>query len=76
VVELPPDNPLTLVSYECDLRTRGYLEPLAVGDPLPDMPLFLEPEVFVDVPLEKTYLGAWEAVPVRWRRVIEPPSGA
>jgi hypothetical protein len=73
VVGLPPERPLTLVSYECDLTTRGYLEPMAVGDPLPDMPLFLEPEVYVDVPLEKTYAAAWDAVPARWRRVIEPP---
>src|ERR1700730_7717316 len=60
VVELPPDKPLTLVAYECDLTTRGYIEPVAVGDELPDMPLFLEPEVFLDVPLERTYMAAWE----------------
>jgi hypothetical protein len=76
VVRPPPDRPLTLVAYECDLRTPGYIEPLAVGDPLPDMPLFLEPEVYVDVPLEATYMAAWEAVPARWRRVIDPPPHA
>jgi hypothetical protein len=71
-VELPPEKPLTLVSYECDLTTRGYIEPLAVGDPLPDMPLFLEPEEYVELPLEATYMAAWEAVPLRWRQVIDP----
>jgi hypothetical protein len=76
VIRQPPDRPLTLVAYECDLRTRGYIEPLAVGDPLPDMPLFLEPEVYVDVPLEATYMAAWEVVPARWRRVIDPPPHA
>ena len=40
---LPADRRLTLVSYECDLKTRAYIEPVAVGDALPDMPLFLAP---------------------------------
>jgi hypothetical protein len=69
---LPPDKPLTLAAYECDLTTRGYIEPIAVGDPLPDMPLFLEPHFYVNVPLEATYMAAWETVPLRWRRVIAP----
>jgi hypothetical protein len=72
VVGTTPEQPLTLVSYECDLTTRGYIEPIAVGDELPDMPLFLDPDVFVEVPLETTYMAAWEAVPVRWRQVIDP----
>src|SRR5207245_700876 len=36
---LPADKPLTLVAYECDLTTRAYIEPVAVGDVLPAMPL-------------------------------------
>ena len=67
----PTKRPLTLVSYECGLTTRGHIEPLAVGDPLPDMPLFLEPDLHVDVPLEPTYMRAWDAVPRRWREVID-----
>jgi hypothetical protein len=53
------------------LTTRGHIEPLAVGDSLPDMPLFLEPDLHVEVPLEPTYMRAWEAVPRRWREVID-----
>ncbi len=41
---LPADKPLTLVAYECDRMTRAYIEPVAVGDRLPAMPLFIEPE--------------------------------
>jgi hypothetical protein len=70
--ELPPDKPLTLVAYECALTTRAYIEPIAVGDPLPNMPLFLEPELYVNVPLEETYRTAFEVQPERWRRVLEP----
>ncbi|HTK76847.1 MAG TPA: DUF4058 family protein [Gemmataceae bacterium] len=58
LVPLPRDRPLSLVSYECGLTTRGHIEPLAVGESLPDMPLFLEPERHVEVPLEPTYMWA------------------
>ena len=36
------------------------------------MPLFLVPGGHVLVPLEKTYMIAWEGVPARWRKVIDP----
>jgi hypothetical protein len=71
---LPPDKPLTLVAYECDLTTRAYIEPIAVGDLLPVMPLFLEPNAHVKVTLEATYQPAFAAVPARWRRVLESPA--
>jgi hypothetical protein len=69
--QLPTDKPLTLVAYESSLITRAYIEPFAIGDPLPDMPLYLEPESYVSVPLEATYRTAFEAMPLRWRRVLE-----
>jgi hypothetical protein len=72
--ELPADKPLTLVAYECDLTTRAYIEPVAVGDVLPDMPLFLEPNGCVKVPLEATYQTAFAVLPRRWQRVLEAPS--
>jgi hypothetical protein len=59
--------------YECDLTTRAYIEPLAVGQPLPDMPLCLEPNGCVMVPLEATYQAAFAVMPRRWRTVLEPP---
>lgn len=68
---LPPDKPLTLVSYECALATRAYIQPIAVGDRLPDMALFLEPEACVMVPLETSYTAAYQAMPRRWREVLE-----
>lgn len=68
---LPADKPLTLVSYECDLVLRAYVQNVAVGDVLPEMPLFLVPQGQVPVPLETTYETAFAAVPRRWRRVLE-----
>ncbi len=46
---------------------------MAVGQPLPDMPLFLTPDNYVSVPLEASYLDAWRGDPQRWRRVLEAP---
>ena len=68
---LPTDKPLTFVAYEMADAAVAYIEPAAVGDRLPDMPLFLEPGGHVLVPLEATYQTAWQRVPQRWRRVLE-----
>jgi hypothetical protein len=69
--EPPADKPLTLVAYECDLTTRAYIEPVAVGDALPDMPLYLAPNLYVKVPLEAKYQTAFAVMPRRWQRVLE-----
>ena len=68
---LPGDRPLTLVAYECELTTRAFIETIAIGQPLPDMPLFLEPNGCVMIPLEATYQTAFAALPKRWRTVLE-----
>lgn len=60
---LPSDRRLTCVSYVGYPGPAVYLEPVAVGDPLPEMPVFLTRQVYVPVPLEATYLAAWESVP-------------
>jgi hypothetical protein len=69
---ISPEQPLTLVAYECGLTTRAYIELVAVGQTLPDMPLFLEPDGCVMVPLEATYEAAFAVMPRRWRIVLEP----
>ena len=50
------------------------MEPLQLGVPLIDMPLFLTREHYINVPLEATYMAAYRGVPARWRRVIEATS--
>ena len=37
---------------------------------LPEMPLFLEPESYVNVSLEPMYQAAWEAVPRFWQQAL------
>jgi hypothetical protein len=68
----PVDKPLTVAAYESGLVFRADVEPIAVGDPLPDMPLFLRPGHHVNLPLEATYQTAWRVFPRRWKDVIEP----
>ncbi|MBC8869247.1 MAG: DUF4058 family protein [Planctomycetes bacterium] len=70
--DLPTQEPLTLVSYECGDDLQAFIEPVAVGRELPDMPLFLRPQRHVLVPLEATYQSAFDGVPQRWRREVEP----
>jgi hypothetical protein len=71
--ELPPDKSLTLAAYSAGLAPTAYVEPVAVGDVLPDMPLFLEPELYVNVPLEPTYLATYAGVPRYYREILEAP---
>ena len=68
---LPRDEPLTLVAYSAGQRKKAYIEPTAVGRALIDMPLFLTPERYINVPLEETYLGAYRGVPRKWKAVLE-----
>jgi hypothetical protein len=68
----PDDKPLTLAAYEAGAGVRAFIEPVAPGDTLIDMPLFLEPGRHVAVPLEETYRLAFESVPRRWRAILEP----
>ncbi|MBW3597252.1 MAG: DUF4058 family protein [Planctomycetes bacterium] len=69
--DLPADEPLTLVSYAAGPRIEIYVEHLAVGAALPDMPLFLRPDRYVNVPLEATYQEAYRGLPKFWRDVLE-----
>ncbi|HET6882767.1 MAG TPA: DUF4058 family protein [Pirellulales bacterium] len=68
---LPAGKPLTLAAYAAGDYPEAFVEPLAVGDRLPDMPLFLSSEIYVPVPLEATYQPAWEAMPTYWREFLE-----
>jgi hypothetical protein len=68
-----PDRPLTAASYVGGEEVRVYVDPFAVGLPVPTMPLFLTPDEYVNVPLEATYQTAFAEVPAVWRAVLEAP---
>jgi hypothetical protein len=69
--ELPPDKQLTLAAYVADLPKRAYVEPVGVGDVLPDMPAYLDPDSWVPVPLEATYQATWASCPEDMREAVE-----
>jgi hypothetical protein len=70
---LPPDKPLTLAAYQVAPIKTAYVEPIAVGDSLPNMPVFLCDDYNVSVPLEETYQTTWNVLPVEIRQLLEPP---
>lgn len=69
----PPGKDRTLAAYSSGLTTKAFIEPVAVGQLLTPMPLFLAPDRYVNVPLEETYMAAYEGVPRIYRRVLDVP---
>jgi len=61
--KLPEDKPLTLASYSAWGNLEAFVEPVAVGDPLTDMALFLDGGTYVHCPLESTYQASWDVMP-------------
>jgi hypothetical protein len=69
--ELPPNKPLTLAAYVADLVKTAYIEPIGIGDVMPDMPAYLDVDSYVPVPLESTYQATWVSCPEDMRHVVE-----
>jgi hypothetical protein len=67
----PPGKDRILASYQASDDWAAYVEPIAVGDLLPNMPLFLTSQMHVPVPLESTYQATWEATPEELRLAVE-----
>jgi hypothetical protein len=74
--EPPPDKPLTLAAYTGGTIVRAFVEPVAVGDTLPDMPIFLDPDHYVPCPLEATYQESWRGFPRALKGDLESPGAA
>jgi Protein of unknown function (DUF4058) len=68
--DLPSDQPLTLSSYLAGVEVEAYVEHVNFGDSLPEMPLFLDDETYIYVPLETTYQAAFQDLPDFWRDVL------
>jgi hypothetical protein len=70
-VPLPPDRPLLFASYLSHGPVESFIEPRAVGEQLPDMPLFLSRGLHIKAPLEATYMSAFAGLPAHLRRQIQ-----
>lgn len=73
---LPKDKPLTLCSFESRRHepVEAWIEHLAAGDTMIDMPLFLREDFYVNVPLQATYDQSFLGVPEVFRAMLEKPS--
>ncbi len=69
--ELEVKQPLTLVAYVAAEEKIAYVEPVGVGETLPDMPAYLDQHSYVPVPLEATYQTTWDSCPEDMRDVVE-----
>jgi hypothetical protein len=67
-------NPLTLVAYRAGDEEQANVRSVAVGDRLPDMPLCLEGDLYIPVPLESTYMATFGGFAARWREVLTAPA--
>jgi len=67
-----PGKPLVVASFDSGDLPTAYVEPLAVGDPLPSLPIFLSSERYVPAPLEATYERAWEVFPALLKGLMGP----
>lgn len=68
---LSRDRPLTAVAYISGVDlVDAFVNHFAVGEPIPEMPLFLTKENYVRVPLEAAYMAAWEDVPPQYQQIL------
>jgi hypothetical protein len=68
---LSADQCLTLAAYVADVPKRAYVQPVGVGDVLPDMAAYLDVDSYVPVPLEATYQATWASCPEDMREMVE-----
>ena len=68
------DQPLGVSSYRAGDVPVAYFEPVGIGQTLPDMPLFLTEQHYIELPLEQTYLTAWRGTGAPWRQFMEAPA--
>ena len=69
--EPPGGKRLTLASYDAGPPEVAYVEQVAVGDALPEMPIFLRHGFYVPAPLEATYQTTWNVFPAAMKTLLE-----
>ena len=68
------ERPVAIAAYTGKSVVRVFVTCVAVGEPIPEMPLFLTRENYVRVPLEATYMAAWADVPPQYQAVLLAPT--
>jgi hypothetical protein len=70
---LPADKPRTVAAYGAAPMKKAYVEPVAVGDDLPSMPIILLDDLYIPTPLEETYRNSWAAFPADFKGLLDTP---
>lgn len=68
--ELPAAKRLTVAAYDAGEPKVAYVEPVAVGEPLPSIPIFLEPGRYLPAPLEVSYQETWDRCPEALQQAV------
>jgi hypothetical protein len=71
VYDVPPAEPLTVAAHCAGPPVNVYVEHLAAGAAVPDLPLFLHTDRYLPAPLDSTYQAPYRGVPAFWREVLE-----
>ena len=69
--EFPPGKDRILASYDAGREKAAYVEPIALGGVMPNMPLFLFEGRHIKVPLEATYQTTWSVLPRDLQVIVE-----
>lgn len=71
---LPAVGVRTQVAYRSGEPLQAYVETFNVGDELASMPLFLNSDDFIHVPLAETYRAAFAGIPSHVQRSLQQTS--
>ncbi len=69
-----PAKPFAADSFVADRVNELYANPLGVGDEWPVVPLFLDTETYIELPLADTYAQAFAGVAPQDRGLLSAPS--
>ena len=68
--EAPAGRPLCVSAFRAGPEARAFARPAAVGESVPEAPLFLTPRHHVPVPLADSYDRARDGIGFFWREVL------
>ncbi len=66
-----PGKDRATVAYDATDGIEAYVNPFAVGEKIPDLPLFLRRNFYVWLPLEETYTRAFSLLEKPLRERVE-----
>jgi hypothetical protein len=69
--EFPPGKDRIVASYHAGREKAAYAEPIALGDTIPTMPLFLYEGRHIKVPLEAVYQTTWSYMERDMQEIVE-----